>query len=232
MSASDDDAPGQCRAGGAGPGEVRDAIPPEQLIAAYAQGIFPMADPDGSIGWYRPTHRAILPLDGLRIPRSLRRTVRRGTFEITSDQAFPEVVRACAQRPAAVGSWIDDRFVAGYARLQRLGHAHSVEAWRRGRLVGGLYGVHLGSAFFGESMFVRPEEGGTDASKVCLVHLVAHLRARGFTLLDSQIMNDHMAQFGVIEITHARFVRRLRAALDRSAAWSPFVPADPDAVTP
>lgn len=200
---------------------ARRAIPtPDGLIHAYRTGFFPMVDPDTSrLGWYTSDPRAVIPLDErFHVPRSLGRVVRQERFDIRSDTAFVEVMRACADRPDGP-SWIDDRLVQAYAALHALGRAHTVEAWRDGRLVGGLYGVHLGRAFFGESMFVRPDAGGTNASKVCLVHLVHRLRANGFRLLDSQFANDHIEQFGCIEIPLGTYLEELAGALASDAPW-------------
>lgn len=186
-------------------------LTPELLIAAYSQGIFPMADDEGDLGWYEPNIRAIIPLDGFVVPRRLARTVRSGRFEVRYDTAFEAVMRACAApAPGRERTWIAEEMVAAYSSLHRLGRAHSVECWREGQLVGGLYGVAIGGLFAGESMFHRER----DASKVALVHLVARLRAGGFVLLDSQyIVGEHMLQFGTIEISRAEYHRRLRGAL-------------------
>lgn len=191
-------------------------------MRTYCAGAFPMADGrTGDVHWYRPDPRAILPLDGsLHVPRSLAKRVRAGRFRITRDQSFERVIRACAEpRPKHPDTWINDDIIGVYVRLHRLGFAHSVEAWDAhspdAALVGGLYGVALGGAFFGESMFSR----ATDASKVCLVHLVEHLRARGFTLLDTQFTNEHLVQFGVQEIPGDEYLRRLEAALSMDVTW-------------
>jgi leucyl/phenylalanyl-tRNA---protein transferase len=212
----------------------------EGLLEAYRQGAFPMADSQtGRINWYSPDPRAILPIDappgapgGMRISRSLRARVRAGRFIITTDRAFERVIRACAQPRGDGGEWINDQIIAAYTFLHRAGAAHSVEAWLPGAdapaegdpgiLVGGLYGVHIASAFFGESMFSRPDAGGTDASKVCLVYLVNHLRARAFTLLDTQFSNPHMEQFGLHEIPRATYLKRLRSALKKPCTWAPW----------
>ncbi|HMQ33217.1 MAG TPA: leucyl/phenylalanyl-tRNA--protein transferase [Chloroflexaceae bacterium] len=193
-------------------------LTPELLIAAYSQGIFPMADEDGAIGWYEPSVRAIIPLERFVVPRRLARTVRSGRFEVRYDTAFEAVMRACAAPgPDRESTWISEEMVRAYGELHRLGHAHSVECWREGRLAGGLYGVAIGGLFAGESMFHRER----DASKVALVHLVERLRARGFTLLDSQyIVGDHMLQFGTVEIGRAEYHRRLRAALRVAAQFT------------
>jgi leucyl/phenylalanyl-tRNA--protein transferase len=181
-------------------------LTPELIVAAYCRGIFPMADEAGEIGWYSPDPRAVFPLDAFHVPRSLAKTIRRRTFEVRVDTAFEAVMRGCADRDL---TWISEDIVRSYTALHRLGLAHSVEAWREGRLVGGLYGVSLGGAFMGESMFSRE----TDASKVCLVFLVERLRERGYVLLDSQMATEHLAKFGQIEIPRREYLRQLRAAL-------------------
>jgi leucyl/phenylalanyl-tRNA--protein transferase len=180
----------------------------EGILLAYRHGIFPMADErSGEVLWFRPDPRAIIPLDGLHISRSLARTLRRGLFEIRVDTDFEGVMRACADRPE--GTWISERFVEVYGALHRAGQAHSVEAWRNGRLVGGTYGVALGGAFMAESMFHRE----TDASKVALAALVARLRERHFILLDVQYVTPHLESLGAIEITRREYERRLEQAL-------------------
>jgi leucyl/phenylalanyl-tRNA--protein transferase len=194
---------------------------PELLLAAYRRGIFPMADPrDGAIGWFSPDPRAIFPLERFHVPKSLARVLRKGRFEVRTDTAFEEVIRACAQRQRGRrDTWLDARLVSAYVALHREGAAHSVEAWLGDRLVGGLYGVHIGAAFFGESMFSRPEQGGTDSSKVCLVRLVGLLRAQGFRLLDTQFTTPHLARFGCVEVTRAQYLKLLRAATSMEAGW-------------
>ncbi|NNJ10127.1 leucyl/phenylalanyl-tRNA--protein transferase [Chloroflexales bacterium ZM16-3] len=195
-------------------------LTPDMLIAAYSSGIFPMADHSGEIGWYEPSIRAVIPLDGgFRVPSRLARTVRSGRFELRADTSFEEVVRACAMpAPGRETTWISEEIVEAYADLNRQGIAHSVECWREGRLVGGLYGVAIGGLFAGESMF----HSERDASKVALVHLVERLRRGGFALLDSQyIVGPHMLQFGTVEIPRAEYHRRLRAALRVAARWEP-----------
>lgn len=194
------------------------------LLWAYRAGIFPMADPEtGEIGWFDPSPRGVLPLDAFHVPRNLARAVRREPFGIRSDSAFEEVMRACAApRRDEPESWIDERLIAAYVGLHERGAAHSVEAWLGDTLVGGLYGVHVGAAFFGESMFVRPDLGGSGASKICLVHLVGHLRRRGFALLDTQFTNEHLEQFGCIEIDRAEYHRILADAVGRPVGWEPF----------
>jgi len=195
--------------------------PTDLLVAAYCQGIFPMADPDsGELSWYSPEPRAIIPLDTFHVPANLARLVRSGRFEIRSDCDFEAVMRACAKpRPSDDQTWIDERLVRAYVALHEIGHAHSVEAWRDGRLVGGLYGVHVGGAFFGESMFIKPDEGGSGGSKVCLVHLVEHLRARGFILLDTQFWNPHLEQFGCEEIRRDDYLHRVEKAVALPVTW-------------
>jgi leucyl/phenylalanyl-tRNA--protein transferase len=178
------------------------------LLRAYRQGIFPMAMEDGDIGWFSPDPRGILPLEGCRVPARLARLVRQDRFDVTADHDFAGVIRACAERREE-GTWISPEIIDSYLELHRLGRAHSVECWQAGRLVGGLYGVHLGGAFFGESMFHRV----TDASKVALVAIVERLRLRGFRLLDVQWVTPHLEQFGAIEIPRAEYLRRLREAL-------------------
>ena len=201
---------------------------PRFLLWAYRHGVFPMADPlSDRIEWFCPDPRALIPLgDRFHVRKSLERRVRKRPFDITTDRAFEEVIAACAApRTYESLSWIDDRIIRRYVELHRLGHAHSVEAWLDGKLVGGLYGVHVGAAFFGESMFVRPELGGTDASKICLVHLVHHLRSRSFRLLDTQFSNQHLEQFGCVEIPAAEYLERLAEAIDQPVIWQPFEPA-------
>jgi leucyl/phenylalanyl-tRNA--protein transferase len=183
-------------------------IDPELLLRAYAIGAFPMSDgrdaPD--VFWVQPTRRAILPLDGFHLSRSLRKTLRSDLFEVTRDRAFGEVVLACAQRE---DTWINAEIESSYAHLHLLGHAHSIEVWKGKELVGGLYGVRLGRAFFGESMFsLQP-----DASKVALAWLVARLIVGGFTLLDCQFMTEHLRSLGAIEITQERYLQLLSSAL-------------------
>jgi leucyl/phenylalanyl-tRNA--protein transferase len=186
-------------------------LTPDLLIAAYCQGYFPMADERGRIGLYDPDPRAILPLDAFHVPRRLGRTVRSGRFEITADRAFRAVMCACAgPGPGRESTWIAPEMIDAYCALQEAGFAHSVEAWRQGRLVGGLYGVSIRGLFAGESMFSRER----DASKVALVHLVERLRAGGFALLDSQyLVGEHMRQFGAAEIPAAEYRERLAEAL-------------------
>lgn len=191
-------------------------LTPEILISAYCQGIFPMADTSGEVAFYEPRVRGVVPLDErFHVPRRLARTIRAGQFEVRYDSAFADVIWACAA-PDRPGGWISEEIVAAYTELHRLGYAHSVECWRAGALMGGLYGVAIRGLFAGESMFHRER----DASKVALVHLVERLRAGGFTLLDSQYLSgDYMRQFGAEEISRAEYHRRLRAALLVDAAF-------------
>jgi len=184
----------------------------ELLIDAYCQGIFPMGSRRG-IDWYRPDPRGILPLDGFHAPKSLMQTVRSGRYEIRTDVNFEAVMRACGERPE--GTWITEEILRVYCELHAAGLAHSVEAWRGGELAGGLYGVHLGGAFFGESMFFRQR----DASKVALVGLVQMMRRQGFALLDVQFATDHLRRFGVVEIPCAEYLRQLEAALALRCEW-------------
>ena len=191
------------------------------LVAAYSRGIFPMVDTaSGRVEWYSPDPRGVIPLAAFHASKSLGRVVRGGRFAIRTDTCFEQVMRLCAEaRPGREGSWIDERLVQAYVGLHDDGAAHSIEAWRDGELVGGLYGVHLGAAFFGESMFSLPKRGGTDASKVCLVRLVDLLRERDFALLDTQFWNEHLDQFGCAEIPREQYLRELATALTREAAW-------------
>jgi len=189
-------------------------IAPSLLVRAYEQGVFPMGMDDGEIGWFSPDPRGILPLDAFRVPSRLARVVRQGKFEITTDHDFEGVMRACAA-DREEGTWIHASIIKSYVALHRLGSAHSVECWHDGQLAGGLYGVHLGAAFFGESMFHRV----TDASKVALVALVDRLHRRGFQLLDVQWVTPHLAQFGAIEIPRTEYLGRLKKALARPCEW-------------
>lgn len=183
----------------------------EILLAGYRMGIFPMAiDEEGNIGWFSPDPRALIPLDDrFHVPHGLRRSLRRGAYEVTADRAFEKVIHACAESRGE--TWISAEIIRSYTQLHREGHAHSVEVWGEGKLAGGLYGVNIGGAFFGESMF----HWRTDASKVALVALVERLRAGGFLLLDTQWTTRHLAQFGTYEITRREYLRLLRAAVDK-----------------
>lgn len=201
----------------------------DEILGMYRDGWFPMADPrTGQIDWYKPKVRGVIPLDPERfhVPQTLARRVRSGVFEIRFDTAFREVITACSQPRRDEGeSWINQTIIELYCLLHRERVAHSVEAWRRDvrdgrmKLVGGLYGLHVGGAFFGESMFSRPPEGGTDASKVCLVHLVERLRGNGFELLDAQLWNEHLAQFGCMQVPEEDFGPMLASALALDRVW-------------
>ncbi len=182
-------------------------IPSELLLQGYRLGLFPMAMEDDSIAWFSPDPRAIIPLEDFHVPHALRREWRRKVFEIKIDNRFGEVIRACAKRK---DTWINREIIESYEQLHELGYAHSVEAWNKSRLAGGLYGVAIGGAFFGESMFHRI----TDASKIALVALVEHLRARKFALLDTQWVTPHLVRFGAIEISRKHYLRRLREAVE------------------
>ena len=199
------------------------------LIKAYTAGVFPMAESrdTGDIFWVDPQRRGILPIDDLHVPRRLRRTLRRNVYEIRVDTAFEHVVRACAEpNNARPETWISEPIISAYTELQSLGFAHSVECWQAGNLGGGLYGVTIGGAFFGESMFTRAR----DASKVALVHLCARLMKGGFTLLDTQFITDHLEQFGTIEIPRADYHRRLEVAITIPARFpEELSPAEMDA---
>ncbi|MFZ5914240.1 MAG: leucyl/phenylalanyl-tRNA--protein transferase [Pseudomonadota bacterium] len=191
-------------------------LSPELLLRAYCQGYFPMAEgrETDELFWLDPEQRGVLPLDGFHIPRRLARTVRAERFDVRVDTAFEDVMRACAApRPGHEDSWINGEILALYCALFEQGYAHCVECWREGELAGGLYGVHIGAAFFGESMFSRRR----DASKVALVHLVARLCAGGFKLLDTQFVTPHLSGFGVVEIPRSVYRRRLREAVNSSA---------------
>jgi leucyl/phenylalanyl-tRNA--protein transferase len=192
-------------------------LSPEMMLTAYSQGAFPMTDPDGVTRWYSADPRGVLPLDEFHCPRTLRQIVRQSRFEIRIDDDFEATMRACkdVKRPERDSSWISDELVNAYVRLHDLGFAHSVEAWQRGELVGGLYGVALGGAFFGESMFHR----AANASKVCLVHLIDRLRERGFALLDTQMVTEHMRQFGAREIPAADYLSQLDVALGKDCQF-------------
>lgn len=196
---------------------------PERLLAAYAIGIFPMADDQGELHWLAPDPRAIIELEAFKVSRSLRTLHSRGVLAITFDRAFDAVIDECADRPE--GTWISDEIKEAYCHLNRLGFAHSVEAWRDDQLAGGLYGVAIGGAFFGESMFFRE----SNASKIALVGLVEHLREQGCTLLDVQFMTEHLRQFGAVEITRVVYEQRLSRAirLDCSFLDPPGQPPQP-----
>ncbi|MEI9886684.1 MAG: leucyl/phenylalanyl-tRNA--protein transferase [Rhizomicrobium sp.] len=193
-------------------------VTPELLLRAYAEGIFPMAErrDDPTLYWVSPERRGIIPLGDFHVPRRLARTVRSARFRITADVAFIDVMQACAEAaPGRAQSWINAEIVRLYAALHVMGHAHSIECWEGEALAGGLYGVSLGGAFFGESMFSRAR----DASKVALVHLVKQLRRGGYVLLDAQFLTTHLAQFGAHEIPRDIYLARLHAALAVPAFW-------------
>lgn len=191
-------------------------ITPELLLRAYAMGVFPMAETRDSaeIHWIDPRRRGIFPLEGFHISRSLAKTIRQGRFTVTTDRDFAGVVAGCADRPE---TWINPEIFALYSALHEMGFAHSLEVWEGEALVGGVYGVVLGAAFFGESMFSRR----TDASKLALAFLIHRLRAGGFTLLDTQFLTPHLKSLGAEEISRADYHRRLAAALDKSANFNP-----------
>jgi len=192
--------------------DVMIEITPQVLLKAYACGIFPMAESaeDNALYWIEPERRGILPLDHVHVPKRLARTIRGGGFEVKVDNDFEGVIEGCAApRAGRRSTWINARIRSLYRELFALGHCHTVEVWKDGKLAGGLYGVHLGRAFFGESMFSRIR----DASKIALVYLVARLKYGGFTLLDTQFVTGHLAKFGAIEVSRQEFQRCLEAAL-------------------
>jgi leucyl/phenylalanyl-tRNA--protein transferase len=191
-------------------------ITPQVLLKAYAVGIFPMAESadDPGLYWIEPEQRGIIPLDGFHVSRRLARTVRSDRFEVRIDTDFDAVIAGCAEGTSERSkTWINGRIRRLYGDLFRLGHCHTIETWHEGRLVGGLYGVKIGAAFFGESMFSRER----DASKVALVHLVARLKAGGFRLLDTQFTTPHLKQFGAVDIDRRRYHRLLEAAIIEEA---------------
>lgn len=188
-------------------------LTPEVVLYGYRIGVFPMADPeDDEIYWYSPDPRAVLPLDAFHVPKNLDKLVARGRFEVVSDRDFEGVVRACAERES---TWISEEVIRVYSALNEKGFAHSVECWLDGSLVGGLYGVAVGAAFFGESMFHRVN----DASKVALVHLVRRLRQGGYMLLDTQYSTRHLEQFGVTQISRKEYERLLEEAVAKEGNW-------------
>jgi len=190
-------------------------LTPQLLLFAYSQGVFPMAQEDG-IYWYDPDPRTILPLGSFHVPRRLGRTVRSGRFEVRVDTAFRAVMAACAEpAPDRESTWISPELIDVYTQLHQLGFAHSVESWRDGQMVGGLYGVAIRGLFAGESMFSHD----TDASKVALVHLVERLRRGGFVLLDTQFTTSHLARFGAVEIPRQEYKQRLAHALKVTASF-------------
>lgn len=193
-------------------------LDPELLLRAYATGVFPMAESadDPEVFWVRPDLRGIIPLDSFHVPASLEKTIRRGVFDVKANTAFEKVMMGCAAaRESRPSTWINKTIFEAYTSLHRAGHCHSVEAWYDGELAGGLYGVSLGSAFFGESMF----SNRTDASKVCLVWLVRHLRQRGFTLLDTQFTTEHLRRFGAVDVPRKAYEKLLEGALRKTAVF-------------
>lgn len=193
-------------------------LTPDLLLRAYTIGLFPMAETadDPELFWVDPERRGVIPLDSFHVPKSLAKTVRRGVFDVSCDRDFRGVLAGCAELThKRRATWINSEIVRLYSDLHRRGFAHSVECWRDEQLVGGLYGVALGGAYFGESMFSRDP----DASKVALVHLVARLKRGGFTLLDTQFVTPHLARFGAIEISRAAYRRQLTRALDVKASF-------------
>ena len=203
------------------------SITPQVLLKAYAAGIFPMAESaeDNALYWIEPEERGVIPLDGLHVSRSLKRKVKRRTFEVRIDSDFGQVIEACAAKTSGrQTTWINTRIRSLYAQLHKLGFCHTVECWQGPELVGGLYGVSIGAAFFGESMFSRV----ADASKVALVHLVARLNAGGYRLLDAQFLNSHLKTLGAIAVSKQRYHELLEPALEASADYSRFAgDADP-----
>ncbi len=196
-------------------------LDPEMLLRAYALGVFPMADgaETTDVFWVEPQQRGVLPLDAFHLPRRLARVLRAEKFALTADRAFDRVMAGCAEaRADRPETWINATIIDAYRALHARGNAHSIEAWADGELVGGLYGVKLGAAFFGESMFTR----ATDASKCALAALVARLRVGGFRLLDTQFLTDHLATFGTVEVPRARYKRLLASALSASGDFGAF----------
>ena len=199
-------------------------LSPARLLDAYRHGIFPwpVCDEDMML-WWSPDPRAILPLDGLYISKRLRRTLRSGKFEVTCDQAFAEVIASCASGPGREGgTWLTDEMIAAYTQFHKLGHAHSIEVWHEGKLAGGTYGIAIGGVFAAETMFYRVR----DASKVALAHLVAHLNARGYQLLDVQQWTPHTGRLGVVEIPRTEYLERLAAAKDLDVTFGTTVEGD------
>ncbi|MBA8838579.1 leucyl/phenylalanyl-tRNA--protein transferase [Ochrobactrum sp. RH2CCR150] len=193
-------------------------IEPELLLRAYATGVFPMAEEadDPEVFWVRPEKRGVIPLDGFHIPRSLQKTIRQGIFDIRLDSDFNGVIDGCASGAGErARTWINGPIREAYGKLFEIGHCHTVEAWHEGKLVGGLYGVTLGRAFFGESMFTRKR----DASKVCLAFLVQHLVKQGFLLLDTQFTTPHLERFGAMEVPRKKYEKILERALESIARF-------------
>ena len=200
-------------------------LSPQLLLRAYSMGIFPMAESqdDPTVFWVDPEIRGIIPLETFHVSKSLRKKIRSGTFEITCDTAFERVMRCCAENSETrAETWINDDIIHAYTELHEYGFAHSLETWQDGELVGGLYGVSMGAAFFGESMFSRK----ADASKVALVHLVARMKRGGYQLLDTQFVTDHLKRFGAVEIPARQYLELLEVALQQKAEFSAVLPAD------
>ncbi|MBF0393056.1 MAG: leucyl/phenylalanyl-tRNA--protein transferase [Alphaproteobacteria bacterium] len=200
-------------------------LTPEVLLRAYSAGIFPMARSreDARLYWVDPDERGIIPLTGFHVPRSLRRVLKRGGFDIRCNHSFEQVMALCAEpTPGRPDTWINDQIIRLFVELHHLGLAHSVEAWADGEMVGGLYGLALGGAFFGESMFSRR----TDASKAALVHLVGRLRRGGFTLLDTQFVTEHLERFGATQIPRKDYLGRLGHAVQQPARFRPDLDVD------
>jgi leucyl/phenylalanyl-tRNA--protein transferase len=195
----------------------------ELLLKAYAFGVFPMAKSrdDRNVFWVQPKLRGVIPLEAFHVPRSLRKTLRRQIFKVTTDTAFGQVMAGCAETTAdRPDTWINDEILRLFTELHHAGVAHSIEVWQDGKLAGGLYGLAMGSAFFGESMFSRV----TDSSKVALCHLAGVMIAGGFTLLDTQFITDHLQRFGAVEITQKEYLAQLSSALARSARFGNPLP--------
>ena len=193
-------------------------LTPQIVLDAYSKGLFPMAENrrDKQLFWIDPEVRGILPLDNFHIPRSLKKKIRNNPFEVRFDHNFAAVIRACAQqKPKRRETWINDEIIELYTKLFCMRHAHSVECWQEEKLVGGLYGISIGGAFFGESMFSSER----DSSKIALVHLVARLNLAGFTLLDTQFITDHLKQFGAIEISRVEYHKILNVALNLNVGF-------------
>ena len=193
-------------------------IPADLLLHAYRSGVFPMAMEDGEIAWFSPDPRALIPIEEFHVPHGLKRALKRGVFELRFDTVFEEVMLGCAARDE---TWINDEIRESYVNLHRLGYAHSVECWLEGALAGGLYGVAIGGAFFGESMFHRV----TDASKIALCALVQRLRERSFTLLDTQWLTPHLRTFGAYEVPRSIYLPLLAASLERKCQFASDTPA-------
>ncbi len=196
--------------------ENDNSLTAEALIYAYTSGVFPMAEADGTLYWYRPDPRAIIPIDTYKPSKSLKPILNRGQFEIRIDTQFETVIRACAApRSYEKETWISEEIIQAYVDLHQLGFAHSVETYENGNLVGGLYGVHIGSAFFGESMFMTV----SNASKVAFHYLIEILRVNKFNLLDTQFINDNVLRYGAIEIKRSQYERRLSRALMQASEF-------------